>query len=67
MTGLEANRVVRCVSGLRSRGTGGLAPYVTAGDGGLARPQQRLDFYARAEAFLARHLGGRVEPAGAAP
>jgi len=29
---------------------------------GLARPENRLDFYGRAEAFLARHLGGRVEP-----
>ena len=28
---------------------------------GLARPANRLDFYARAEAFLAEHLGGRAE------
>lgn len=32
---------------------------------GLAKPQNRERFYARAEAFLAEHLGGRVEaPAG---
>jgi len=29
---------------------------------GFARPENRLDFYARAEEFLARHLGGRFEP-----
>lgn len=32
---------------------------------GFARPDNRLKFYAAAEAFLARYLGGRVEPAGA--
>jgi dipeptidyl aminopeptidase/acylaminoacyl peptidase len=31
---------------------------------GLARAENRLHFYARAEAFLARHLGGRCEPPG---
>lgn len=30
---------------------------------GFVRPENRLDFYARAEKFLARHLGGRFEPA----
>jgi dipeptidyl aminopeptidase/acylaminoacyl peptidase len=30
---------------------------------GFARPENRLHFYALAEAFLGRHLGGRVEPA----
>lgn len=29
---------------------------------GFAKPENRLAFYAAAEAFLARHLGGRVEP-----
>jgi dipeptidyl aminopeptidase/acylaminoacyl peptidase len=29
---------------------------------GFARPENRLDFYAKAEKFLARHLGGRCEP-----
>ena len=29
---------------------------------GFAKPENRLDFYARAEAFLAEHLGGRAEP-----
>jgi dipeptidyl aminopeptidase/acylaminoacyl peptidase len=29
---------------------------------GMARPENRIDFYARAEAFLAQHLGGRAEP-----
>jgi dipeptidyl aminopeptidase/acylaminoacyl peptidase len=30
---------------------------------GFAKPENRLRFYAAAEAFLARHLGGRSEPA----
>jgi len=29
---------------------------------GFARPQNSIAFYAIAEAFLARHLGGRFEP-----
>lgn len=29
---------------------------------GMAKPQNRERFYARAEAFLAEHLGGRVQP-----
>jgi len=31
---------------------------------GLARPENRLSFYAVTEAFLAEHLGGRYEPIG---
>ncbi len=31
---------------------------------GLARPENRLHFYAVAEEFLAKHLGGRFEPVG---
>jgi len=31
---------------------------------GFARPENRLSFYATAEAFLAKHLGGRAEPVG---
>jgi dipeptidyl aminopeptidase/acylaminoacyl peptidase len=34
---------------------------------GLYRPENRLKFYAAMEAFLARYLGGRVEPAVQAP
>lgn len=29
---------------------------------GFARPENRLQFYAAAERFLARHLGGRAMP-----
>jgi len=28
---------------------------------GFARPENRMDFYGRAESFLAKHLGGRAE------
>jgi len=31
---------------------------------GFVRPENRLAFYAVTEAFLARHLGGRVQPVG---
>ena len=31
---------------------------------GFARPENRLSFMAITEAFLAEHLGGRVEEAG---
>ena len=31
---------------------------------GFARPENRLSFYAVSEAFLAEHLGGRVQPVG---
>ena len=34
---------------------------------GFARPENRLDFYARAEKFLATHLGGRYEPLDSTP
>ena len=46
---------------------GGRVTYVLYSDEGhgFARPENNLDFFARAEAFLAEHLGGRGEPAGA--
>jgi len=31
---------------------------------GFARPENRLHFYAVAEEFLAKYLGGRFEPVG---
>jgi len=31
---------------------------------GFARPENRLSFYAVAEAFLAEHLGGSFQPIG---
>jgi dipeptidyl aminopeptidase/acylaminoacyl peptidase len=30
---------------------------------GFLRPENKLDFYARVEEFLAKRLGGRAEPA----
>ena len=43
---------------------GGQAIYVLYPDEGhgFARPENRIDFTARAEEFLAKHLGGRFEP-----
>ncbi|HEX5223220.1 MAG TPA: prolyl oligopeptidase family serine peptidase, partial [Verrucomicrobiae bacterium] len=43
---------------------GGNVTYVVYPDEGhgFARPENRIDFNARAEAFLAANLGGRTEP-----
>lgn len=43
---------------------GGQVTYVLYPDEGhgFARPENRIDFNARAEQFLAEHMGGRVEP-----
>jgi dipeptidyl aminopeptidase/acylaminoacyl peptidase len=43
--------------------SGGKVTYVLYPDEGhgFARPENRIDFNARAEVFLARHLGGRAE------
>lgn len=43
---------------------GGRVTYVVYPDEGhgFARPENRTDFHARAERFLAEHLGGRFEP-----
>ena len=32
---------------------------------GFARPENRLKFYAAAEGFLAKYLGGKVDPPAA--
>ena len=34
---------------------------------GFARPQNRLHFFAKAEEFLSKYLGGRIEPMGNIP
>jgi dipeptidyl aminopeptidase/acylaminoacyl peptidase len=43
---------------------GGGVTYVLYPDEGhgFARPENRIDFYARTEGFLAECLGGRIEP-----
>ena len=55
----ESEQIVAAIAG-----NGGRATYVLYPDEGhgFARPENRLDFHARAEAFLAASLGGRVEP-----
>jgi dipeptidyl aminopeptidase/acylaminoacyl peptidase len=60
---VSAGETEQLVAALRKAGRE--VEYVAYGDEALARPEHRLDFYARVEAFLARHLGGRVEPAAA--
>lgn len=48
------------------RRAGKQVEYVVYEDEGhrMARPENKYHFYARAEEFLAKHLGGRFEPAG---
>ncbi len=52
------------VAALKSRGVP--VTYITFPDEGhgFARPENRMAFYAAAESFLAKHLGGRAQPAG---
>ncbi len=52
----------RMVAALRARGLP--VEYVVYADEGhgFARPENSLDFFGRAEQFLAKHLGGRAEP-----
>lgn len=54
----------RIFTAMRERGLP--ATYLLFPDEGhwLSRPENRLAFYAVAEQFLARHLGGRAEPIG---
>jgi dipeptidyl aminopeptidase/acylaminoacyl peptidase len=54
----EAEQIVDAIE--KNRGRAVYVLYPDEGHG-LARPENRLDFYARAEAFLAEHLGGRAE------
>jgi Prolyl oligopeptidase family len=51
-------------AGLKSRGVP--VTYVSFNDEGhgFVRPENRLAFFAVAEAFLAKHLGGRYQPIG---
>ncbi len=54
----ETEQVVAAVE--KNRGRAVYVVYPDEGHG-LARLENRVDFYARAEAFLAEHLGGRAE------
>jgi dipeptidyl aminopeptidase/acylaminoacyl peptidase len=58
---VESDQIVEA---LRKAGKG--VEYIVYSDEGhgFARPENRLHFLAHAEAFLARHLGGRSEPVG---
>jgi dipeptidyl aminopeptidase/acylaminoacyl peptidase len=67
--GMQDVRVVaaeseQMVTALKARGVP--VTYVSFSDEGhgFVRPENRLAFYAVAEAFLAQHLGGRVQPLG---
>jgi dipeptidyl aminopeptidase/acylaminoacyl peptidase len=55
----EAEQIVAAIE--KNHGRASYVLYPDEGHG-FARPENRLDFNARAEAFLAEHLGGRCEP-----
>ena len=55
----ESNQIVEA---LRKRGLPVTYVVYTDEGHGFARPENRLDFFGRAEEFLARCLGGRAEP-----
>ena len=54
----ETEQIVGAIE--KNRGRAVYVLYPDEGHG-LARAENRVDFYARAEAFLAEHLGGRAE------
>jgi dipeptidyl aminopeptidase/acylaminoacyl peptidase len=55
----ESEQIVSAIE--RNKGNAVYVVYPDEGHG-FARPENRTDFNARAEAFLGTHLGGRVEP-----
>jgi dipeptidyl aminopeptidase/acylaminoacyl peptidase len=57
----ESDQIVRA---MRSAGVPVQYLLYTDEGHGFARPENRLHFYARAEEFLAGHLGGRFQPSG---
>jgi dipeptidyl aminopeptidase/acylaminoacyl peptidase len=54
----ESEQIVAAIE--KNRGQAVYVLYRDEGHG-FARPENRIDFFARAEAFLAEHLGGRSE------
>jgi dipeptidyl aminopeptidase/acylaminoacyl peptidase len=59
VTQIESEQIVAAIE--KNRGTVEYLLYPDEGHG-FVRPANNMDFMARAEKFLARHLGGRYEP-----
>jgi dipeptidyl aminopeptidase/acylaminoacyl peptidase len=55
----ESEQIVEAIE--KNRGSVTYVLYPDEGHG-FARPENRIDFNARAEAFLAKYIGGRAEP-----
>ena len=55
----ESEQIVSAIE--KNKGTVTYVLYPDEGHG-FVRPENRIDFFARAEAFLGQYLGGRVEP-----
>jgi dipeptidyl aminopeptidase/acylaminoacyl peptidase len=55
----ESEQIVEAIE--KNRGSVTYVVYPDEGHG-FARPENRIDFNARAEAFLAKYIGGRAEP-----
>jgi dipeptidyl aminopeptidase/acylaminoacyl peptidase len=60
----ESEQIVAAIE--KNRGQAIYVLYPDEGHG-FARPENRIDFQAREEKFLAEHLGGRFEPMQADP
>jgi dipeptidyl aminopeptidase/acylaminoacyl peptidase len=59
VTQKESEQVVAAIE----KNGGGVSYVLYTDEGhGFARPENRMDFHARSEAFLGECLGGRVEP-----
>ena len=59
MTQKESEQIVAAIE----KNAGSVSYVLNTDEGhGFARPENRMDFNARAEAFLGQCLGGRVEP-----
>ena len=60
----ESDQIVEAI-----RRQGGQVDYLVFPDEGhgFLRPENRIKYYGAAEAFLAKHMGGRIEPISDSP
>ncbi len=61
---VKASESEQIVTAMTNRGLPVTYVYYTDEGHGFMRPENRRSFYAVVEAFLGKHLGGRVEPVG---
>ena len=61
---VKASKSEQIVAAMKDRGLPVTYVYYNDEGHGFMRPENRRSFFAIAEAFLGKHLGGRVEPVG---